>query len=311
MSNKHKVSSVTLGLLLFLAALSLLLNGCFIKSIAVNSVADGLAGEGDTFSSDDDPELIREAVPFSLKFMESILAATPKHTGLLTALCEDFTEYAYAYVQCDADYIADANYPKAQELRRRAKRLYVRAFHYGLRALDTRFDHFSQKIMTDPKAAVAKAQKEDAELLYWTGVSWMAAISIGKDDPELVSDIPQAEALVYRALELNPDYDQGSIHEFLITYEAGKPTLMGGSIKKAKEHYKRALELNKGLSASTYVNYAEAVDLKEQNQDEFEEMLNKALAIDADKDTSHRLVNLIMQKRARWLLSRMDILFVK
>jgi hypothetical protein len=40
-------------------------------------------------------------------------------------------------------------------------------------------------------------------------------------------------------------------------------------------------------------------------------MLNKALAIDPDQDKSNRLVNLIMQKRARWLLSREDTLFVQ
>src|SRR5271163_1514929 len=107
------LASRRLWILLLLIGFSPVLNGCFIKSIAVNSVADGLAGEGDTFSSDDDPELIQQAVPFSLKFMESILAATPNHTALLTALCEDFTEYSYAYVQCEADYIADTNYAQA------------------------------------------------------------------------------------------------------------------------------------------------------------------------------------------------------
>lgn len=305
------ISTKTFLVLLALLAFSPVLNGCFIKSIAIGSVADGLAGEGDTFSSDDDPQLIKDAVPFSLKFMESILAATPKHTALLTALCKSFTEYSYAYVQCEADYIADANYPQAREMRIRAKKLYQRAYQYGLRGLDTRHDHFSQIIMTDPKTAVAKMNKDDLDLLYWTGVSWMAAISIGKDDPELVSDIPQAEAMIYKVEELDPDYDNGSLQEFLITYEAGKPTLMGGSIKSAKDHFDKALELTKGLSASTYVNYAEAVDLKEQNREEFEDMLNKALDIDVDKNISTRLVNLIMQKRAQWLLARADTLFVK
>jgi tetratricopeptide (TPR) repeat protein len=297
--------------LLALLAFSPILNGCFIKSIFVNSVADGLAGEGDTFSSDNDPQLVEDAIPFSLKFMESILAATPKHTALLTTLSQSFTEYAYAYIQTEADYVADQDYNKAREMRVRAKKLYQRALEYGLRALDSRHDHFSQMIMTDPKAAVAKCNKDDLDALYWTGVSWMAEISIGKEDPELVSDIPQAEALIYRVEQLDPDYNEGSLQEFLITYEAGKPTLMGGSIKKAKEHYEKALVLTKGLSASAYLNYAEAIDLKEQNREHFEEMLNKVLDIDVDQNKKTRLVNLIMQKRAKWLLSRVDTLFVK
>jgi len=32
------------------------------------------------------------------------------------------------------------------------------------------------------KGTVAKANKDDVELLYWTGVSWMAAIVIDKED---------------------------------------------------------------------------------------------------------------------------------
>ena len=288
---------------LFLVALTPLLNGCFLKSMAVDSIADSLAGTGDTFSSDNDPQLVGDAVPFSLKLMESVLSATPRHLGLLTALTKSFTEYGYAYVQSNAEYIEDEDYPKAKEMKIRAKKLYVRARDYGLRGLEARQNNFRQLVNKDPKAAVAKMKKEDVELLYWTGVSWMAAISLGKSDPELLADRPQAEALIYRAEELDPDFGEGDIQDFLITYEASRP---GGSLKKAKEHFKRALELNKGMSASTYLNYAENVDEAEKNKEEFQEMLDKALAIDVDQKPAFRLVNLIMQKRARWLLSRMD-----
>ena len=297
--------------LLFLLILAPLTNGCFLKSMAVDSIADSLAGTGDTFSSDNDPQLVGDAVPFSLKLMESVLSATPRHRGLLTALTKSFTEYAYAYVQTNAEAIADEDYKKSREQKIRAKKLYIRARDYGLRGLETRFSGFSQAIRKDPKAAVAKAEKQDVELMYWTGVSWMAAISVGKDDPELVSDVPQAEALIYKAFELDPNYDKGTIYDFLITYEGGKPALMGGSSKKAKELFDAALKVNQGQSASTYVNYAEAVCEKEQNQTEFEDLLNKALAIDPDKDPSSRLVNLLTQKRAKWLLTREDAIFVK
>jgi tetratricopeptide (TPR) repeat protein len=306
---KNSITNFKLGrLLLALLLTAPLLNGCFIKSMAVNSVADGLADEGDTFSSDNDPELIREAVPFSLKFMESILAATPRHVGLLTALCKSFTEYGYAFVQSDSEYIGDENYGRSKELKFRAKKLYIRARDYGLRGLEVRHNHFTEMLKLDAKGTAAKANKDDMDLLYWTGVSWLAAIALDKNDMDLMADRSQAEALIYRAYDLNPDYDEGSLHNFLITFEAGKP---GGSLAKAKEHYKRALELNKGQDASTYVNYAEAVDESEHNQEEFESMLHKALAVDPDKKPTWRLVNLIMQKRAKWLLSKSDTLFVK
>ncbi len=294
--------------LLVLLGLSPLLSGCFIKSMAVNSVADGLAGQGDTWASDNDPELVGDAVPFSLKFMESILAATPRHVGLLTTLARSFTEYSYAYVQCPAETIQDENYEKFKEMKLRAKKLYVRARDYGLRGLDVRHGHFSTQLAADTQGAVAKANKDDVELLYWTGVAWLAAISADKNDMDLLAERSEAEALVYRAYALDPDYDEGSLHVFLITYEAGRP---GGSLEKAKEHFKRALELNHGQDASTFLNYAEAVDEKEQNRQEFEDMLGKALAVDPDKKPAWRLENLIAQKRAQWLISKEDSLFVQ
>jgi len=308
---QFKPTMKTAPILFLLLFSSLFLNGCFIKSIAVDSIADSLAGTGDTWSSDDDPELVREAIPFSLKLMESVLAAAPRHTALLTAACEDFTEYAYAYVQQDADFVADKDYPRAQELRHRAKNLYLRARNYGLRALDTRHSTFSQDLYTDSKKAVLEGTKDDVAALYWTGVSWMAAISLSKEDPTLLAEIPLAEALIYRAYALDPDFDDGSIESFLITYEGSKPVLMGGSDQKARDHFKRAVELSGGLELGPYVNFAEAVDEKDQNQEEFVDLLNQALAIDIEKKPSARLVNLIMRKRAEWLLSQVDTIFVK
>src|SRR5512143_3813374 len=78
--------------------------GCALKKIAINSVADSLSKSGDTFASDADPELIRDAVPFSLKLVESLLAEVPKHRGLLLTACSGFTQYAYAFVDSDAEY---------------------------------------------------------------------------------------------------------------------------------------------------------------------------------------------------------------
>jgi predicted anti-sigma-YlaC factor YlaD len=39
-------------------------------------------------------------------------------------------------------------------------------------------------------------------------------------------------------------------------------------------------------------------------------LLEKALSIDPDADPSHRLLNVIAQRRARWLLERIDELFL-
>ncbi|MGH9675873.1 MAG: TRAP transporter TatT component family protein, partial [Candidatus Acidiferrum sp.] len=59
-----------------------------------------------------------------------------------------------------------------------------------------------------------------------------------------------------------------------------------------------------------YVSFAESVSIQKQNRAEFESMLQQALAVDPDARPEWRLNNLIMQRRARWLLSRGDELFL-
>src|SRR5262252_1144016 len=109
---------------LILALVILSTSGCSIKKMAVNKVGDALAGGGSTFASDDDPELVKAAVPFSLKLMESLLAESPKHKGLLFAASSGFTQYSYIYVQQPAERIETEDLAKSQELRARARRLY-------------------------------------------------------------------------------------------------------------------------------------------------------------------------------------------
>ena len=70
--------------------------GCSIKRMVVNKIGNALASGGNTFESDDDPDLVGEALPFSLKLLESLLAESPRHTGMLLAATSGFTEYSYA-----------------------------------------------------------------------------------------------------------------------------------------------------------------------------------------------------------------------
>jgi hypothetical protein len=148
-------------------------------------------------------------------------------------------------------------------------------------------------------------------LLYWTAASWGAALSLSKNDPEMVADQPLVEALIDRALELDEDYDHGALHGFLIAYELSRPGAGGDSAERARKHFERAMDLSGGLQASPLVAMAEQVSVMKQDRAEFSSLLERALAIDVDLKPEWRLANLIMQRRARWLLSRAELLFVE
>ena len=59
-------------------------------------VSHAVAESGSTYATDDDPELVRGAVPFGLKTMEGLLAENPDHEGLLRALAGNFTQIVNA-----------------------------------------------------------------------------------------------------------------------------------------------------------------------------------------------------------------------
>jgi len=283
--------------------------GCSIRKLAVNRLGDALAAGGITFASDDDPELVKAAVPFSLKLMESLLAESPRHEGLLFASASGFTQYAYAFVQQDADEMEDQDAAAADALRTRARKLYLRARDYGLRGLEVRQPGFAHALRKNPKAAVRSTRKPDVRLLYWTGVSWAAALSVSKDKPELIADRYTVEALIDRALELDEAFDYGAIHGFLITYEMSRPGGVGDAESRSRKHFARVLELSQGQLASPFVSLAEAVCVEKQNQAEFRSLLERALAVNPEAAPEARLVNLVMQRRAKWLLARTSELF--
>ena len=283
--------------------------GCSLRTMALSAVADALSEQGDVFARDDDPELVRDAVPFGLKTYESILAGVPDHRGLLKTTASGFAQYAYAFVLLEAERIEEHDLDRARELRRRAKQLFLRGRDYALRGLAVEHPGFAEAIRKDPAVALAATTREDAGLLYWAGACWAGALVAAKDDLGLVAELPIAGALVSRVLELDDGYGMGAAHEFMISFE-GRPETMGGSPARAREHYRRALEISGGKRATVALALAESVSVRAQDPAEFRALLAAALAVNPDADPSQRLVNILARRRAAWLTTRISDLFL-
>jgi len=288
------------------------LPGCAVlKHKAVGMVASTLASSGDVFTRDDDPELVGQAIPFGLKLYESLLDSAPKNKDLLIATCSNFTQYGVAFLETEAAVLGEArHHDEVAHLNGRAFKMYLRARGYCLRAMEVRFPGIGPTLLTDPAAALAKARKSDVPLLYWTAASWGSAIGLGVDKPDLVIDMPTVRALAERALALDETWSKGALHEMFISLDS-LPEALGGSPEHARQHFKRAVELEHGLSPGPYVALASGVAMPAQDRAEFESLLKAALAIDPEKDPSNRLVTLVQQRRARALLDHIDTMFTK
>jgi hypothetical protein len=288
---------------------ALLAGACSVRSLAVNGLANALAGSATAFAREDDPELARDALPFAMKMIEGVLIDSPDNETLLSAASAAFGLYAYAFVHVEAETVEASDYARGVAMKARALALYLRARDYALRALELRHPGLADDLRATPAEAVSVLTREEVELAYWAGGTWGLAISLGKDDPALVADVDAVRALLRRALELDENYGEGALHEALIPIE-GLPRLMGGSEERARAHFQRALELSRGTRASLYLKVAENLSIPAQDRDEFERMLALAQAVDLDAAPDQRLSNRVSKIRAQSLLERIDDLFL-
>ncbi len=182
--------------LLAILACIFAIQGCAVKQYAISSLGDVLSQGGDLYSSDDDIELVGQALPFGLKTIEALLAEVPDHRRLLVSAASGFTRYSYAYVDLQAFELEESDAQRSQVLKARAKRLYLRGRDYALRAVELRKADFIRHLRYSPEAALEGFKAEHVPELYWMAVSWAAAIASDKTDMELLADLNLIEPLI-------------------------------------------------------------------------------------------------------------------
>jgi predicted anti-sigma-YlaC factor YlaD len=242
---------------------------------------------------------------------ESLLAANPNHQGLINTTGSLFVMYANAFVQGPAEMLPRSMYAERQIALERAKKLYLRGVELLYRGLELKYPGFGGAFEKGGLPQIlAKMKKADVPALYWSAAGGLSAYSLNPFDMDLGVRIPEFFALVERAYQLEPDFNTSALDEFLFLYYASVPQMMGGDPAKAEIHYERALEKTGGLSAGPYVSYAQAVCVPAQDYGRFKALLDTALAIDPEKDPANRLVNIISQRKARYLLDSAALFFV-
>jgi len=283
-----------------------LFTGCTINTL----VADALTGSGTStvFTGDSDPKLVGDALPFAIKVYEALLDSTPKHTGLRLTTGSLFVMYANAFVQGPAEMLPGEEWRLRESEMKRAKQLYLRGVDILYGALDLKYKDFSKAAANsgaDGKAFEAllnKCKKEDVGFLYWAVAGGMAAYSIDLFDFDLGMRLQEWSMMIQRAYLLDPDYGGATLDEFMLIFYASLPEMMGGSKEKAVEHYNLALKKTGGKSTSAYITYAQSLCVPARDYDTYKDCLEKVLAMDPDADISSRLVTVINQRKAQWLL---------
>jgi len=287
--------------------------GCSLEKFALKKAAGLLTAPsaGTVFTGDDDPVLVAGALPFAIKFYESLLASLPEHDGLRLRTGSLYNMYANAFIQTPADMTPVSEIESRQELLTRAKKLYLRGRDILLAGLEKKNTNLRAELKARQfQKALAPYGKQDLDFLYWAAAGWVAAYSIDPFDMSIGLTLPEAAALMNRVLELDPNYAGGAVHNFYILYYGSLPESLGGSEDKALEHFRKAEALMGRKDTSYLLSLATTVGVKKQDRELFISLLKKVLDFDLNQAPENRLVNILNKRKAAWLLQNIDDFFL-
>jgi hypothetical protein len=285
--------------LLLSGLLVLSLSACSVRQQLIRQAADEMSQQS---VEEEDIGLAREASAFYLKLSESLLRSVPGHVALAQSVTSGLTQYAYAFLSSEADRLESQSLAQAQALRIRAARMFERAQKQGWAALRLRHPGLpSQLLSMDAKAL--RLQPDEVGLAYWTAAAWGGHISLSKDTPDVVADLPLVVNLATLAWQTQPAYGDGALASLMGTLELARP---GGSRERALAYWDQAIEISQGQSPGPYVAKAEGWAVEQQDRAAFETWLNKAIEVSQGK---RDLSSQIMRERAVWLLRQADDIF--
>jgi predicted anti-sigma-YlaC factor YlaD len=223
--------------------------------------------------------------------------------------------YANAFVQGPSEMLSLEEYENKSYQLARAKSLYLRGVAILQRGIDIKYPGMLGEWGPGDNPAfakgLAKMKKEDIPLFYWYAAGSLSAYALNAFDIALGLRVPQITSMMKRAYELDENYNSGALDEFFLLLYGSLPDGMGGDTGQALVHYQRALVKSKGLSAGTYVSYAQAIAVKNQDYNDFKANLEAALSIDLTAVPSNALVNTLSQRKARYLMKKAPDLFLE
>ena len=280
-----------------LLLLALALAGCSTSRMAVQATLPLVESQIQAMQEERDPVLAQKAIPANLKMLEGLLKQDPENTWILENLAEGFCGYAFSFLE---DTEPD-----------RASSLYERGKKYALSATIIRTGRKKWEGLSLDEWSRALNEVEDSHqpALFWLGQCWGSWLSLNLDSVEAFSSLPRIDALMNRAVALDPDFHYAGPHLFLGAYYGGRSRMLGGNPDKARNHFDQALRITGGKYLLVSFLYAKTYAVQNQDQKLFKTQLEKVLEASDDVLPEQRLANQIAKRKAAVLLGKIDELF--
>lgn len=293
-----------------LLAAALCLGGCDLQRLAVDQTADVLYAGSGALDRESDVQFAREALPASLKTLETFLVSAPDNRKLLELVARGYYSYAFGFLEGDFERarVEMADEDTINDLNRRAVLHYLRSREYGFELLgkpelkEAAFANDEEAL----KAQLEDLEKEDVPGLFWAGFGWASAINLSQDNPDMVANLGTVELMMKRVVELDEAYFDGGIHLFFGVFYASRPAMFGGNPDKAKVHFDRAMELYGRQNLMIPYLYARVWAPQVQDKKLFYDLMHRVSTANLEAEPDRRLNNQIAQDRAKFWLEHAD-----
>jgi len=281
------------GLLL----ITTLLSGCSSRRLAVQATLPLIYSQIISMQEERDADLAEKAIPASLKMLEGLAKEDPENVWILQKLGEGFCGYAFSFIE---DSEPD-----------RASALYLRGKNYAFRALEIQSNGKTWRGLSldEWSKRLTEVTPSQQPALFWAGQCWGSWLSLNLDSVEAFSSLPRIDALMNRAVALDPDFHYAGPHLFLGAYYGGRSRMLGGNPDKARNHFDQALRITGGKYLLVSFLYAKTYAVQNQDQKLFKTQLEKVLEASDDVLPEQRLANQIAKRKAAVLLGKIDELF--
>jgi hypothetical protein len=272
-------------------------NGCISSQQIVAEKAPALFREvALSAGRQSDVVLVRQGIPAYLMLIDGMVQSNPENRDLLLAGAQAYAAYASVLEEDEQD---------------RAAHLSEKAKQYALKALELTppFKGALGQPLEVFQERLGRAEKKDVPTLFWVGNIWGGWIAASSEGAVAMADLPWVEALMERALQLDPGFYYGGSHLFKAILLSARPEQFGGNLKKAEEHFKKAMDYGQGKFLMTDVYYAEYYARQTLNRDLFVSTLKKVLETSPNIEPDLTLSNTLAQRKAKKLLARVDEFF--
>jgi hypothetical protein len=268
-------------------------SGCAsLMSNAASGLADSLSSG---ILNHDDPETVREGMPSYMIMMDGFVHDNPDSPAMLGAAANLYASFGAVFVDDPV----------------RASRLTTRGRDYALRgicisyaaACDWRELNYDEFVAT-----LGGLETRHADAVYQYSFATLVFLRAHSSDWNSLAELPQAEALVKRYLEIAGSTAVSSAHLHLGIMLTLRPPALGGKPEEARTHFEKAIELSGGRDLSAKVEFAKGYAKLLYDRELHDRLISEVLESDPHAD-GMTLTNVLAQEEALRLQAEADDYF--